>query len=58
MNIISKTPNASGAYPSPQTWDFATPPDGYAVIPEGLDMGDFYAHNGFVVLTLEYHCNN
>lgn len=53
MNIIRKTPNESGAYPAPQTWHKETPPDGYAVIADGVDMADFYAHNGFVTLTIE-----
>lgn len=53
MNIIRKTPNASGAYPAPQTWHKETPPEGYAVIADGVDMADFYAHNGFVTLTIE-----
>lgn len=53
MNIIRKTPNASGAYPAPQTWPKDTPPDGYAVMADGVDMADFYVHNGFVTLTIE-----
>lgn len=53
MNIIRKTPNESGAYPAPQTWYGESSPVGYAVIADGVDMADFYAHNGFVKLTIE-----
>jgi hypothetical protein len=53
MNMIRKTPNASGAYPAPQTWHTETPPEGYAVIADSVDMADFYTHNGFVTLTIE-----
>lgn len=49
--IIQKQPNASGAYPAPQTWNSNVPPSGYAII--DLDMTEFYAYNGFVTLTIE-----
>lgn len=52
MNIIRKQPSPSGAYPAPQSWNGATIPAGYAIVPDGLDMTDFYAHNGFVVLAI------
>lgn len=51
--IIQKNPNPSGAYPAPQTWSGSTPPDGYAIIPATVDMADFYAYNGFVILAIE-----
>ena len=51
MNIIRKEPNASGAYPAPQTWHSNKPPVGYALI--SLDMTDFYSYNGFVILAIE-----
>ena len=51
MNIIRKEPNASGAYPAPQTWNSNVPPSGYAII--DLDMTEFYAYNGFVILAIE-----
>ena len=51
--IITKIPNASGAHPAPQNWNKPTPPDGYAVIHDTVDMADFYSHNGFVTLTIE-----
>lgn len=51
MNIIRKEPNASGAYPAPQTWSGSTPPDGYAIL--AVDMADFYAYNGFVILAID-----
>ena len=51
MNIIRKEPNASGAYPAPQTWHSNVPPSGYAII--DLDMTEFYSYNGFVILAVE-----
>lgn len=51
--IIQKQPNPSGAYPAPQTWHGNKPPVGYAIVPDAVDMTDFYAYNGFVVLTIE-----
>ena len=53
MIIIRKNPNPSGAYPAPQTVDMESIPNGYAVIADDVDMADFYAHNGFVTLTIE-----
>ena len=53
MNIIRKEPNGSGAYPAPQSWGSITPPTGYAIIPDTVNMSIFYAYNGFVFLTIE-----
>ena len=53
MLIIQKNPNPSGAYPALQTWNMETPPNGYAVIADTVDMADFYAYNGFVTLIIE-----
>lgn len=53
MKIIQIDPNPSGAYPSPNNWGNQTPPNGYAVIADTVDMADFYAYNGFVTLTIE-----
>lgn len=53
MQIIEKVPNEFGAYSTPQSWSEFTPPEGYAIIPDSVDMTDFYAYNGFVILTIE-----
>lgn len=53
MKIIKLTPAPSGAYPPLQSWDKATPPKGYAIVPDELDTGVFYAANGFVSITVE-----
>lgn len=54
MKIIRMDPNPSGAYPSPQDWpDGESIPEGFAVLPEGLDMGGFYTAKGFVTLTVQ-----
>lgn len=53
MKIIRKESNPSGAYPGLQDWNSQTIPEGVAVWPDTLDTVDFYAHNGFVDLTVE-----
>lgn len=53
MNIIRKKANPSGAYPAPQSWNKSAPPNGYAIIPDTVDMADFYAYNGFATFTIE-----
>lgn len=55
MRIIRKEPNASGAYPAPQSWNSNKPPEGYAIIPDTLDMTGFYSCNGFAVLSIGQH---
>ena len=51
--IIQKQPNLSGAYPALQSWDSPTPPDGYAIVQDAVDLSTFYEYNGFVMLTIE-----
>lgn len=53
MKIIRKEANQSGAFPAPQSWNKATPPNGYAIIPDTVDMTEFYEYNGFVTLTID-----
>lgn len=53
MYIITKIPNESGAYSSPQTWDDPILPVGYATISDTIDMTGFFAYNGFVTLTID-----
>lgn len=53
MDIIRKAPFKNGAHPSIQSWDLPILPEGYAVWPDSLDTADFYAYNGFVILTVE-----
>ena len=55
MKIIRTTPNDSGAFPPMQEGDFPVLPDGYAVWPDTLDTAAFYAHNGFVRLSVSDH---
>lgn len=52
MLIIPQSPSQNGSYPPIQPWPGLTPPDGYDVWPEELDTADFYAYNGFVILTV------
>ncbi len=52
MNIIQKQPNPSGAYPAPQTWATPNIPSTHAVIPDTMDMTEFYEYNGFVRLRI------
>ena len=53
MNIIRKTVSENGACGQIQSWGVDSPPDGYAEFPGSLDTAAFYAHNGFVTLTIE-----
>lgn len=54
MKIIKKAPRRRGNYAPMQSWEAQWPvPEGYAVVPEGLDTEAFYAHNGFVKITVE-----
>lgn len=52
MNIISKTPNESGAYPAIQSWPGCLVPDGFAEWPNWLDPTEFYENKGFVLLEI------
>lgn len=51
MQIIKTTPSENGAYPGPQSWNGATIPAGYAIVPDGIDMAAFYANGGFITPT-------
>lgn len=54
MKIISQIRNPGGTCPGPQDWpDGLELPEGFAQVPEGMDLEPFYAHNGFVTLTVE-----
>ena len=52
MKIIAKTAASNGAYPPIQDWGLLMPPEGYYQWPDSLDPANFYAYNGFVVLTV------
>lgn len=52
MLIIPQSPSQNGSYPPIQPWPGLVPPDGYDVWPEELDTADFYAYNGFVILSV------
>ncbi len=41
------------AYPAPQTWASPDLPDGYAWLPDELDLTEFFQYKGFVTLTIE-----
>ena len=54
MNIIFKEPYENGGYSNMQTWEVSAPiPETHALWPDTLDTDDYYAYNGFVVLTIE-----
>ena len=54
MNIILKEPYENGGYSNIQTWEVSVLiPETHAMWPDALDTADFYAYNGFVVLTIE-----
>lgn len=53
MKIIRQIPNDGAAYPPIQEGNFKTVPEGYALWPDDLSTEVFYAHNGFVTLTIQ-----
>lgn len=54
MIIIPKEAFENGGYSNIQTWEVSAPiPKTHAVWSDALDTADFYAYNGFVVLTIE-----
>lgn len=53
MKIIKMEANPSGSYPSPQDWSGAEIPEGFAGVPEDMDLSGFYAAKGFVLPAFE-----
>ena len=53
MNIINVLPLEDQLNFSVQSWNKPEPPDGYAIVPDELDLTDFYSYNGFVILTIK-----
>lgn len=53
MKIIRITPNESGAYSPIQTGNFSSCPVGCAIIPDNMDLSEFYKCGGFVDITIE-----
>ena len=45
--------DVESAYPAPQTWASPDLPDGYAWLPDELDLTEFFQYKGFVTLTIE-----
>lgn len=52
MKLVYTNPNPSGAYPPIQEGNFSSVPEGMAVWPDDVPTDVFYAHNGFVTLSL------
>lgn len=52
MNIIRINANENGGRPPMQNWN-GTPPTGYALVPDTLDVSVFYECMGFVTLELD-----
>ena len=53
MIIIEKLANENGGYSNMQSWDNLPIPETHTVWPDNLDDTNFYAYNGFVILTIE-----
>lgn len=53
MYIIKTTENENGSRPPIQTWDSDLVPTGFSLIPDDLDLTNFYKYNGFVNLTID-----
>ena len=53
MKIIRIIPEADGSLSPIQSWGPSFLPNDCAVWPDELDTTDYYAYNGFVILTVE-----
>lgn len=53
MKIIRIIPEADGSLSPIQSWGPSFLPNDCAVWPDDLDTADYYAYNGFVILTVE-----
>ena len=54
MNIIEKLAYENGGCSNIQSWEVSAPiPETHAVWPDNLDDTNFYAYNGFVILTIK-----
>lgn len=53
MKIVRMKANPSGSYPGPQDWSGAEIPEGYAAVPENMDLSGFYAAKGFILPSFE-----
>lgn len=51
--IMLLSQGKNGAYPAIQDWPWEELPNKYARWPDSLDTADYYAYNGFVILTVE-----
>ena len=53
MYIIKTTENENGSRPPIQSWDSDLVPIGFSLIPDDLDLTNFYKYNGFVKLAID-----
>lgn len=53
MTIIEITARQNGSRPPLQLWSGRTPPEGYAVVPMGLDTKVFTEYRGFVNIEMD-----
>lgn len=53
MRIIQIAARENGSRPPIQTWTGAQPPEGYAVVPDTLDLRVWTEYSGFVALAVE-----
>lgn len=52
MYIIQQSPAPGGAFPPIQSWQGATPPEGFDQWPDELERETFQQYSGFVVTTV------
>ena len=52
LKILLTSTRENGSYAQPQDWDAENLPDGYAWLPDDLDLTEFFQYKGFVTLTI------
>ena len=53
LKILLTSTRENESYAQPQDWDAENLPDGYAWLPDDLDLTEFFQYKGFVTLTIE-----
>ena len=52
MRFLENKRGSSGAYGAVHKWDYSYLPDGFVLIPDDLDLTEFFQYKGFVTLTI------
>lgn len=53
MKIVRMNARDNGSRPAIQSWGASIPPEGYAIVPDALDLSAWEEYQGFVILAVE-----